>query len=73
MPTAYGQTDTKTTDFGNWESSGIIDVSDIYGEAAGSVFLADVQAHSITNGNIGGSGYLVQGGQLNVIQNTDLI
>ena len=73
VPTAYGQTDTKTTDFGNWESSGIIDVSDIYGEAAGSVFLADVQAHSITNGNIGGSGYLVQGGQLNVIQNTDLI
>ncbi|MCP9806887.1 DUF839 domain-containing protein, partial [Cyanobium sp. T1B-Tous] len=73
VPTAYGQTDTKTTDYGNWESSGIIDVSDIYGEAAGSVFLGDVQAHSLTNGNIGSSGYLVQGGQLTLIQNPDLI
>jgi hypothetical protein len=32
-----------------------------------------VQAHNLTNGNIGGNGYLVQGGQLNLIQNTDLI
>jgi hypothetical protein len=73
VPTVYGQTDPRTTDYGNWESSGLIDVSDIYGEAAGSMFLADVQAHSLTNGNIGGNGYLVQGGQLNLIQNTDLI
>ena len=73
VPTPYGQTDPRTTDYGNWESSGIIDVSAIYGEAAGSMFLADVQAHSLTNGNIGGNGYLVQGGQLNLIQNTDLI
>ena len=73
VPTPYGQTDPRTTDYGNWESSGIIDVSAIYGEAAGSMFLADVQAHSLTNGNIGGNGYLVQGGQLNLILNTDLI
>ena len=73
VPTPYGQTDPRTTDYGNWESSGIIDVSAIYGEAAGSMFLADVQAHSLTNGNIGCNGYLVQGGQLNLIQNTDLI
>jgi len=73
VPTAYGQTDTRTTDFGNWESSGIIDVSDIYDEAAGSMFLSDVQAHSLTNGNIAGNGYLAQGGQLNLIQNPDLI
>jgi len=73
VPTVYGQSDSAPTDYGNWESSGIIDVSAIYGEAAGSMFLADVQAHSLSNGNLAGSGYLVQGGQLNLIQNTDLI
>jgi hypothetical protein len=72
VPTAYGQTDSLPADFGNWESSGIIDVSAIYGKAAGSMFLADVQAHSVTNGNIGGTGDLVQGGQLNLIQNPAL-
>ena len=72
VPTAYGQTDGSPTDFGNWESSGIIDVSSIYGEQGGTLFLADVQAHSITNGNIGGTNYLVQGGQLNFIQNPAL-
>ena len=72
VPTAYGQSDPNPADHGNWESSGIIDVSAIYGEAAGSLFLADVQAHNLTNGNIGGTGYLVQGGQLNLIQNPAL-
>ena len=73
VPSVYGQSDSLSTDYGNWESSGIIDVSAIYGEEAGSLFLADVQAHNLTNGNIVGNGYLVQGGQLNLIQNTDLI
>ncbi|MBD2424080.1 choice-of-anchor I family protein [Cyanobium sp. FACHB-13342] len=73
VPTVYGQTDPNPADYGNWESSGIIDVSAIYGEAAGSLFLADVEAHNLTNGNIGSSGYLVQGGQLTLIQNPDLI
>jgi hypothetical protein len=73
VPTVYGQSDSAPTDYGNWESSGIIDVSAIYGEAAGSMFLADVQAHSLSNGNLGGSGYLVEGGQLNLIQNTALL
>ena len=73
VPTGYGQSDPNPADFGNWESSGIIDVSLIYGEAAGSMFLADVQAHNLTNGNLAGSGYLVQGGQLNLIQNQDLL
>lgn len=73
VPTSYGQTDASPTDYGNWESSGIIDVSSIYGEVGGSVFLADVQAHSVFNGNLGGDGYLSQGGQLNLIQNPDLI
>ena len=73
VPTVYGQSDSAPTDYGNWESSGIIDVSAIYGEAAGSMFLGDVQAHSLSNGNLGGSGYLVEGGQLNLIQNTALL
>ena len=73
VPTVYGQTDSLPSDFGNWESSGIIDVSAIYGEVAGSMFLADVQAHSLSNGNLAGTGYLVEGGQLNLIQNTGLL
>ena len=72
VPTAYGQSDPNPADYGNWESSGIIDVSAIYREAPGSLFLADVQAHNLNNGNIGGDGYLVQSGQLNLIQNPAL-
>lgn len=72
VPTAYGQTDPIPTDYGNWESSGIIDVSAIYGEQGGTLFLADVQAHSLTDGNIGGTNYLVEGGQLTLIQNPAL-
>lgn len=73
VPAAYGQSDPNLADYGNWESSGIIDISAIYGERAGSIFLADVQAHNLVNGNIGGNGYLVQGGQLNLIQNPGLL
>jgi hypothetical protein len=75
VPTAYGQGDPRASDAGNWESSGIIDVSDIYGAPSGSVFLADVQAHSLSGGNLGNlvgpssfPGYLVEGGQINLIQ-----
>lgn len=55
-----GQIDGAIGDIGNWESSGILDVSELFGLAAGTLFLADVQAHGI---NLG-SGDLVQGGQL---------
>jgi len=74
VPTAYGQTDANPvtsptdSDIGNWESSGIIDVSAFYDAAAGSYFVANVQAHSLKDGNIGGSGYLVEGGQIDLIQ-----
>ncbi len=67
VPSAYGQsqpgvvTDPSSTGVGNWESSGIIDVSTIYGAAPGSFFLANVQAHSLGSGNINGSGYVVGG------------
>ena len=55
-----GQTDGNPADFGNWESSGVLDVSTLFGEEAGTLFLTDVQAHSI---NLGGAG-LAEGGQL---------
>lgn len=70
----YGQTDAlaigPTPDFANsgeWETSGIIDISSIYGAAPGSFFLSDVQAHGLKDGNLWGAGYLVEGGQLNLI------
>lgn len=58
-----GSSDGNTSDFGNWESSGIVDVSTLFGEAAGTLFLFDVQAHSITNGLISAKS-LFEGGQL---------
>ena len=42
----------------------------MYDSTAGSYFLANVQAHSLKDGNIGGSGYLVEGGQIDLIQKT---
>jgi hypothetical protein len=68
VPTAYGQSDSAPTDIGNWESSGVFDVSTLYGAATGSVFLANVQAHSIRDGNLVGSQYLTEGGQIDLIQ-----
>ncbi|TWT70697.1 choice-of-anchor I family protein [Crateriforma conspicua] len=62
-------TDGDPTDLGDWESSGIIDVSGLFGEAAGSLFLFDVQAHSVRDGAIGGNAGLVQGGQLSFLTN----
>jgi hypothetical protein len=32
--------------------------------------LSNVQAHSLTNGNLNGFGYLVEGGQIDLIQQT---
>jgi hypothetical protein len=58
-----GTLDTKADDIGNWESSGIVDVSKLFDLPAGSLFLADVQAHSITDGSIFTKG-IVEGGQL---------
>ncbi len=58
-----GSTDTNPGDVGNWESSGIIDVSSLFGEAAGTLFLFDIQAHSVNNGLVS-SKLLFEGGQL---------
>ena len=70
VPAAYGQSDGNPSQVGNWETSGIIEVSGIFGAAPGSVFLSTVQAHSLINGNIVGNPYLAEGGQLNLIQQT---
>ncbi len=56
-----GQTDGDPDDLGDWESSGILDVSELFGQDG--LFIADVQAHSIRDGVIASEG-LVQGGQL---------
>ena len=39
--------DVDAGDFGEWESSGIIDVSSLFGDEPGSLFLFNVQAHGI--------------------------
>lgn len=60
-----GQTDTSPTDLGNWETSGILEVTSLFPTAPGErLFILDVQAHSVRNGSIGGSTNLVEGGQL---------
>ena len=68
VPVAYGQTDSAPGDIGNWESSGVIEVSHLFGAAPGTVFFTDVQAHSLTNGTLHGAPYLVEGGQIQLIQ-----
>ncbi|MBL1210452.1 MAG: DUF839 domain-containing protein [Geminocystis sp. GBBB08] len=65
-----GQTDSAPKDIGNWESSGIIDVSRLFDETPGSLFLFDVQAHSLRDGIIAREG-LVEGGQLAFLRNTN--
>jgi hypothetical protein len=75
VPAPYGQSQPAFTGLdsngvGNWESSGIIDVSGLYGGLPGSFFLANVQAHSLSGGNLHGAGYLVEGGQIVTIQQT---
>ncbi len=62
-----GQIDTDPLDLGDWESSGIIDVSGMFGEAAGSLLLFNVQAHSVRGGAIDVED-LVQGGQILFMQ-----
>lgn len=59
---------------GEWESSGILDVSSLFGRDLGTLFLVDVQAHGIEDQeNVNPSsrindGDLVEGGQLLLIE-----
>lgn len=58
-----GQVDTDPLDLGDWESSGIIDVTRYFKTVPGSTLLfANTQAHSVSGGAID-SENLVQGGQ----------
>jgi len=57
-----GQVDSEPDDCGNWESSGIIDVTDLFDDNHGcqTLLLANTQAHGIKLGNED----LVEGGQI---------
>ena len=57
-----GQEDTAPTDLGNWETSGIIDVTDEFDAKGERLLFFNVQAHSLSGGPID-SEKLVQGGQ----------
>ena len=58
-------TDSGAGDLGNWESSGVIDVTDLFKTAKDeTLLLAVVQAHGIRNGSIGGNARLAEGGQI---------
>jgi secreted PhoX family phosphatase len=60
-----GTTDLGAGDIGNWESSGILDVTSLFQTLPGErLFLVDVQAHGIQDGVIGGNPGLDEGGQL---------
>lgn len=47
--TAGAPVDKLAADVGGWESSGIVDVSKLFGAKKGTLFLIDVQAHGITD------------------------
>lgn len=65
-----GQTDGDPTDCGDWESSGIEEVTHLFPTEPGQLlFLFDVQAHSVRDGSIGGREDLVQGGQILFLTN----
>jgi len=73
----FGQSDSAPADLGNWESSGILDVTGLFETVPGeTLFICDIQAHSTTS--VAGVGLarnasqgndLVQGGQLVLISN----
>jgi hypothetical protein len=59
-----GVTDGDPDDLGDWESSGVLDLTKLMRVRSGkTLLLATVQAHSIRDGIIGTAG-LEQGGQL---------
>ena len=59
-----GSTDSAIGDIGNWESSGILDVTNLFPTAEGELlFIGTVQAHSVRDGVIADNN-LAEGGQL---------
>ncbi len=63
LPTGQAESAASKAVVGNWETSGIQDVSNLYGHPAGTDFFLDVQAHGVTGGTID-SLKLVEGGQI---------
>ena len=62
-----GAYDTRPDQMGNWESSGVIDVTEFFPDASGTVLLLNVQAHSVRGDLYGGEDIrreLVEGGQI---------
>lgn len=59
------QTDSDPLDIGDWESSGVLDVTALFVTKPGETLLvSDVEAHSVRDGSIVDPLGLVQGGQL---------
>ena len=67
-----GQTDGDPGDLGDWETSGVLDVTNLFDTVDGeTLLLFDVQAHSVRDGSIE-SLNLVQGGQLSFLSTIDV-
>jgi len=70
------QTDTDPGDIGDWETSGVLDVTELFKVKRGeTLLLLDVQAHSLRGGGLkqnaaSESADLVQGGQLLLVSKT---
>jgi hypothetical protein len=63
-----GSSDRRKARIGAWETSGILDITHLLATGSDQVTLVSaVQAHTITDGAIGGSKRLVQSGQLILI------
>ncbi|MGB8328940.1 MAG: alkaline phosphatase PhoX [Polyangiales bacterium] len=59
------QTDTDPLDIGDWETSGILDVTDYFQTGKGeTLLLGVVQAHAVRGGSLGDESALVEGGQI---------
>lgn len=71
--------DTGAGEAGDWESSGILDVSSLFGEAGGELFLMTVQAHGIVDqAGVNPDSRitdddLVEGGQLVLLSVDDMV
>ena len=80
VPATQSDSPTAAADIGNWETSGVLDVSKLFGNDPGELLIFDVQAHGLVNGTIitatnldpnnngaTANENLVQGGQLSFL------
>jgi glycerophosphoryl diester phosphodiesterase len=77
IPVPTDAVDVDAGDAGEWETSGILDVSKLFNERPGTLFLFDVQAHGIEDQDQFNAdsrivdGDLVEGGQLSFLAKGD--